>query len=111
MYVETFQPGPPDLTRMRESPSEVKFNIGIRIVYLPSAFVQREASVGFLYVSVLCRSFSIWFLVSPQHYRHNGHLTYALSRCVQVSVTEQLYPFSATVLCNQCCTVSNKLPM
>lgn len=79
MNVETFQPGPPDLTRMRGSPSEVKFNIGIRIVYLPSAFVQRAASVGFLYVSVLCRSFSIWFLVSPQQYRHNGHLTYALS--------------------------------
>lgn len=47
MNAETFQPGPPDLTRMRGSPSEVKFNIGIRIVYLPSAFVQREASVGF----------------------------------------------------------------
>lgn len=64
MNVNPSNLGMPDPTCMWESPTEVKFNIGIKIVYLPSAFVQCKSMGGFLYVLTLCRPLRIWFLLS-----------------------------------------------
>lgn len=69
-----FHPGLPDPTCMWENPTAAKFNIGIKIVYIQSVFVQWIFVCAHRTQAVSC-------LVSPQYDCHNSHLTYALSRC------------------------------
>lgn len=104
----SFQPELPDPTCMQESPTEVKSNIGIKIVYLPRAFVQCKPIGGFLYVLTLCRPFGIWFLLSMTTTIAVWHMhCHVLSRYWYKSN----HVFLRSLFCEPCVWLWNKLPI
>lgn len=83
---------------MWESPSKVKFNIGINMVYLNSGFVKYKKSVGFCmfpsYPGSLVSGF--WFLL--QFCNHNSYLTCARLLGIWVFFTKPPHPVALCVL-------------